>query len=246
LAGQLAALRPDLIYVATSGSLAAVRRTAGTIPIVFSSIADPVGQGFVSSLAQPGGTITGFAAAEFGAATKDLELLKKIAPGVMRVAFMYDPAQPGASGAFAEVEAAAAILGVEVSKTPVRDTGEIERAIDALTQAPNVGLFLFPSPAVAVHQELVVSLAIRHRLPAIQQFRYFPAGGGLASYGPDDLDLARRAASYADRILKGEKPADLPVQLPTKFELVLNLKTARTMGLVIPESVLALADEVIE
>jgi putative ABC transport system substrate-binding protein len=244
LAGQLAALRPDLIYVATSGGLAAVRRAAGTIPIVFSSIADPVGQGFVSSLAQPGGTITGFGAAEFGAATKDLELLKKIAPGVMRVAFMYDPAQPGASGAFAE--AAAAILGVEASKTPVRDAGEIERAIDALAQAPNVGLFLFPSPAVAVHQELVISLAIRHRLPAIQQFRYFPAGGGLASYGPDDLDLARRAASYADRILKGEKPADLPVQLPTKFELVLNLKTARTMGLVIPESVLALADEVIE
>jgi putative ABC transport system substrate-binding protein len=246
LAAELAALRPDLIFVASSPNLAAVRRATGTIPIVFASVTDPVGQGFVSSLAQPGGNITGFADSEFSIATKDLDLLKKIAPALTRVGFIYDPAQPMAVGAFAAVEPEAAALGVELAKTPVRNAGEIERAINALAQTPNVGLFVLGGSAIGVNENLINALAIRHRLPAIYETRFSVVVGGLASYGSDDLDLSRRAASYADRILKGEKPADLPVQLPTKFELVLNLKTARAMGLVIPESLLALADEVIE
>jgi putative ABC transport system substrate-binding protein len=242
---ELATLRPDLIFVANSPSLAAVRRATGTIPILFASIADPIGQGFVSSLAQPGGNITGFAGIEFTVVTKQLELLKKIAR-LTRVAFMYDPAQPASAGGFAEAEIAAPSLGLELSRTPVRNAGEIERAIDALAQAPNAGLLLFAGPAITLNQELIVTMTIRYRLPAVQTFRYFVAGGGLASYGNDDVESSRRAASYADRILKGAKPADLPVQLETKFELVLNLKTAKAMGLVIPESVLAIADEVIE
>jgi putative ABC transport system substrate-binding protein len=243
---ELAALRPDLIFVSNSVSLAAMRRATGTIPILFATITDPVGQGFVPSLAQPGGNITGFAGAEFAVATKVLELLKKIAPGITHVAYMYDAVLPTAIGAFPEVEAAALSLGLELSKSPVRNAGEIERAVNALAQTPNAGLFLFASPTIAQNQELIVTLAARYGLPAVHTLRYFATGGGLASYWPDDIDLSRRAASYADRILKGEKPADLPVQLATKFELVLNLKTAKATGLVIPESVLAIADEVIE
>jgi putative ABC transport system substrate-binding protein len=245
-AAELASLRPDLIFVENSVSLGAARRATGTVPILFATVTDPVGQGFVSSLAQPGGNITGFAGAEFDVAGKELEVLKKIAPAVTRVAFLYDPAQPAASGVFAEVESAARSLSVELSKAPVRNATEIEHAIDALRQAPNAGLFVFPSPMMTLNQELIVTMTTQYRLPAIHQFRYFPEGGGLASYGTDDVDLCRRAASYADRILKGEKPANLPVQLPTRFQLLLNLKTAKAMGLVIPENMLALADEVIE
>jgi putative ABC transport system substrate-binding protein len=244
-AAELVTLRPDLIFVANSPSLAAARRATGTIPILFANIADPIGQGFVSSLAEPGGNITGFAGIEFTLVTKQLELLKKIAP-LTRVTFMYDPAQPAAAGAFAELEIAAPSLGLELSRTPVRNAGEIERAIDALAQAPNAGLLLFGGPVITLDQDLIVAMTTRYRLPAIHSFRYFVAGGGLASYGPDDVDSSRRAASYADRILKGAKPADLPVQQETKFALVLNLKTAKTMALVIPESLLAVADEVIE
>jgi putative ABC transport system substrate-binding protein len=245
-AAELVGLRPEVIFVSNSASLAAMRRATGTIPIVFAVVADPVGQGFVSSLAQPGGNITGFAGLEFALATKVLELLKKIAPGVTRVAFMYDPVQPAAAGALAELEAVGASLGVQLSKVPVRNAEEIEREIDVLARAPNGGLFVIASNATALHRELIAALAARHRLPAAYQFRYYVASGGLASYGADDADLSRRAASYVDRILKGEKPADLPVQLPTKFELVLNLKTAKAMGLVLSPEVLALADEVIE
>jgi putative ABC transport system substrate-binding protein len=245
-AQELAALRPDLIFVANSPSLAAARRATGTIPILFATVTDPVGQGFVSSLAQPGGNITGFAVGEFEVNTKALELLKNIAPKLARVAFMYDPAQPAAAGAFAEVEVEAHLLSLEISRAPVRDASEIEHAIDAMAQERNSGLFVFPNPTLALNVGLIASMANRLRLPAIHPFRFFVESGGLASYGVDDIELCRRAASYADRILKGEKPADLPVQLPTKFEFVLNLKTAKGMGLVIPESVLALADEVIE
>ena len=245
-AQELAASPPDLIFVVNSPSLAAVRRATGTIPILFATVTDPVGQGFVSSLAQPGGNITGFAGAEFGVSTKALELLKKIAPSLARVAFLFDPAQPAAAGAFAEVEAAAPLLSLDLLRTPVRNAADIERAIAATAQANNAGLFVFPSPTLTPNDDLIAGTAIKFRLPAIHPFRFFAESGGLASYGVDDLDLCRRAAFYADRILKGEKPADLPVQLPTKFEFVLNLKTAKAMGLVIPGSVLALADEVIE
>jgi putative ABC transport system substrate-binding protein len=246
LSAELVAARPDLIFVIGSVSLTAVRRATGTIPILIVGVADPVGQGFVSSLAQPGGNITGFAGDEFEVSTKKLDLLPKIAPGLKRVIFMYDPTQPAAVGQFAQVEVAAARLGLTLSKAPVRDPNEIEHALETAAQAPNAGLFLVPSSAVFTNQGLLVSAAIRYRLPAIHSYRNFVEAGGLASYGEDDLDLARRAAGYADRILKGEKPADLPVQLPTKFEFVLNLKTAKTIGLIIPDSVLALADEVIE
>jgi putative ABC transport system substrate-binding protein len=246
LAADLVALRTDLIFVSNSQTLSAARRATGIIPIIFSVVADPVGQGFVSSLAQPGGNITGFAGSEFALATKNLELLKKIAPSVTRVSFMYDPAQPAVTGTLGEIEAVTATLGVEVSKMPVRNAGDIERSIDALALASNSGLFVLPGSATVSQRELIVALAARHRLPAVYSQRYFAVSGGLASYGTDDLDLTRRAASYADRILKGEKPADLPVQLPTKFELVLNLKTAKAMGLTLPPEVLALADEVIE
>jgi putative ABC transport system substrate-binding protein len=246
LAASLAASRPDLIFVANSSGLAAVRRATGTIPILFAQVADPVGQGFVSSLAQPGGNITGFAGPEFPVATKTLELLKKISPSVTRVTFMYDPGQPAAIGYFAEVEAAGLSLGLELSKAPVRNAGDIERAIGALTQTPNAGLFAYAGPQIALNQELIIALATRHRLPVVHNFRYFVAAGGLAAYGTDDVDLSQRAAAYADRILKGEKPADLPVQLPIKFQLWLNLRTAKAMGLLIPASVVAIADEVFE
>ena len=245
-AAELARLRPEVIFVTNSASLAAMRRATGTIPIVFSAVSDPVGQGFVSSLAQPGGNITGFAGNEFALVTKNLELLKKMAPSVTRVAVMFDPVNPTATGMLAELEAVGASLGVQLSKALVRNADEVERAIDVLARAPNGGLFVLASPAIGLHQGLIIALAARHRLPAVYQFRISVAAGGLASYGVDDLDLSRRAASYADRILKGEKPADLPVQLPTKFELVLNLKTAKAMGLALSPEVLALADEVIE
>jgi putative ABC transport system substrate-binding protein len=223
-----------------------MRRATGIIPIVFATVTDPVGQGFVSSLAQPGGNITGFAGPEFALATKNLELVKKMVPGVARVAFVYDPGQTNATSVLAEVEAAAAILGVEVTKTIVWNAADIERSINALAREPNTGLFVIPSPVTVMHGGLIALLAQRNRLPAAYTERHFVTSGGLAAYTVDDLDLCRRAASYADRILKGEKPADLPVQLPTKFELVLNLKTARTMGLTLSPEVLALADEVIE
>jgi putative ABC transport system substrate-binding protein len=246
LAAELVAMRPDLIFVANSPSLAAIRRATGTIPILFANVADPVGQGFVSSLAQPGGNITGFAGVEFSVVSKEMELLKKISPGLARVAFMYDPAQPAAAGGFALAEVSAPLLGLEIAKAPVRNAGEIEHAINALAQGPPTGLLLFAGPVLTSNQDLIVTMFTQRRLPAVHGFRYFVDAGGLASYGPDDVESSRRAATYADRILRGEKPSDLPVQLETKFELVLNLKTAKAMGLVIPESVLALADDVIE
>jgi putative ABC transport system substrate-binding protein len=246
LAAELTASRPELIFVASSTSLAAIRRATGTIPIVFGAVTDPVGQGFVSSLAQPGGNITGFADTEFGTATKVLQLLKTIAPAITRAIFMYDPGQPPAAGTLAELEAAAPSLGLQLSKATVRNASDIERAIVALTQTPDAGIFVQPGPMTGENQELIVRMTTLHRVPAIHKFRDFVNGGGLASYGTDDIDLCRRAASYADRILKGEKPADLPVQLPTKFRLALNLKTAKAIGLMIPESILALADDVVE
>jgi putative ABC transport system substrate-binding protein len=245
-AAELARLTPDAIFVSNSPTLREMRHATSEIPIVFAAVADPVGQGFVSSLARPGGNITGFASREFGLATKTLELLKKVAPAVDHVAFLYDPQQPAAVGIWAEIEAAAPLLGMQPSKVPVRTAGEIETAIAALARASNGGAYVLASPATDVHGELIATLAQRHRLPVVHEFRYFVEVGGLASYGPDDRDLSRRAASYVDRILRGEKPRDLPVQLPTKFQLVINLKTAKALGLEIPPGVLAIADEVIE
>jgi putative tryptophan/tyrosine transport system substrate-binding protein len=206
---------------------------------------DPVAAGLVASLARPGGTATGFTALEFGTSAKWLELLKQIAPGVTRVAVLR-PANIGGVGQLGAIQGAAASLGVEVTPVDVRDVAEIKRAVTAFARGPNGGLIVVASALATVHRALIIELAARHRLPAIYAFRVFVAAGGLISYGPDLADQYRRTASYVDRILKGEKPGDLPVQAPTKFELVINLKTAKALGLTVPPSLLATADEVIE
>ena len=217
-----------------------------SVPIVFVQVTDPVGAGFVASLARPGGTTTGFIQFEFGISAKWLELLKEIAPRVTRVALIRDPAQAIGIGQFGAIQAVAPSFGVEVSPVDVRDAGEIERAVTAFAREPNDGLIIFPSASALIHRELIIALAARHRLSAVYPFRYFVTGGGLISYGPDTIDPYRRAAGYVDRILKGERPADLPVQTPTKYETLLNLRTAKALGLDVPASVLARADEVIE
>jgi putative ABC transport system substrate-binding protein len=243
---ELARLAPDAIFVTGSPSLRAMRRTSVNIPIVFGTVADPVEQGFVSSLAHPGANITGFAVVEFGFAPKQLDLLKKLAPNLERITDLYDPANPAWAGDWVEVEAAAPLLALGALKAPVRDAEDIERAIEALAREPNSGLYVTATPATIRYRELIAALALRHRLPAVYRFRFQVESGGLVSYGPDLIDQCRRAASYVDRILRGEKARDLPVQLPTRFELVLNLKTANALGLTIPETLLATADEVIQ
>jgi putative tryptophan/tyrosine transport system substrate-binding protein len=245
-AAELVKLKPDVIFAAASSSLAPLQRETRSVPIVFAQVADPVAAGFVASMARPGGNITGFAQFEYAIGAKWLELLKQIAPQVTRVAIIYDPANPEAKEYLPVIEAAAQSFGVQVSISAVRDAAEIERAIEEFTREPNGGLIPLPTPLMAVHRDLIISLARRHRLPNVFALRYYPMAGGLASYGIDNLELYRRAASYVDRILKGEKPGDLPIQQGTKFELVINLKTARAMGFDLPASVLARADEVIE
>ena len=217
-----------------------------TVPIVFPIVVDPVGAGFVDSLARPGGNATGFIAFEYSLSGKWLELLKEIAPGVTRVAVLRDPAIASGTGQFGAIQAVAPSLRVEVSPVNMRDAGEIERAVAAFARAPNGGLIVTASALAIVHRDLIVTLAARHKLPAVYFERFFVAAGGLISYGPDYVDQYRRAAGYVDRILKGEKPADLPVQAPTKYELVINLKTAKALGLDVPPTLLARADEVIE
>jgi putative ABC transport system substrate-binding protein len=216
------------------------------VPIVFTQTADPVGAGFVASLARPGGNATGFTLFEFGTSTKWLELLKEIAPGVTRAAVIRDAAIPAGVGQFAVIQAAASSFGVELRAIDAREPGEIERAVTALAREPHGGLIVTASAVAVVHRDQIVTLAARHKLPAVYFQRFFVNAGGLISYGPDSIDPHRRAAGYVDRILKGEKPADLPVQAPTKYELVINLKTAKALGLTIPDRVLAIADEVIE
>jgi putative ABC transport system substrate-binding protein len=216
------------------------------VPIVFPGIVDPVGAGFVDSLARPGGNVTGFMNYEYSLAGKWLELLKEIAPGVMRVAVLRDPATASGPGQFAAIQAMAPSVGVEVSAVNVRDAGDIERAVAAFARTPNGGLIVVATPLASRHRDLIVTLAARHKLPAVYSERFFVAAGGMISYGSDFVDQYRRAAGYVDRILKGEKPADLPVQAPNKYETVINLKTANTLGLTMPPSVLARADEVIE
>jgi putative tryptophan/tyrosine transport system substrate-binding protein len=246
-AAELVALAPDVL-VAGGGTatVAPLLQATRTVPIVFTVVIDPVGAGFVASLAHPGGNATGFTVYEYSMSGKWLELLKEIAPRVSRVAVLRDPAIASGIGQFGAVQIVAPSLGVELSPVDVRDAGEIERAVAAFASGLNGGLIVTASPLTTAHRNLIVTLAARHKLPAVYPTRYYVAAGGLISYGPDLLDQYRRAASYVDRILKGEKPADLAVQAPTKFELLINLKTAKALGLVMPPAVLGRADEIIE
>jgi putative ABC transport system substrate-binding protein len=245
-AAELVALNPDVIFAAPSSALAEVQRATRTIPVVFAQVSDPVGAGFVTSLAHPGGNITGFGLFEFAIGAKWLELLKQIAPSVTRAAVIYDPATPNATGFLTLIEAAGRSFGVDVLVHAVRNTSEIEGVISALAAEPNGGLIAIASALVTEKRDLIISLANRSRLPAIFSLRYYAEAGGLASYGVDNHDLYRRAGSYVDRIFRGEKPSDLPVQEATKFQLVINLKTAKALGLTVPPALLAAADEVIE
>jgi putative ABC transport system substrate-binding protein len=245
-ATELIALAPDIILAHSSTALTPLLQATRTIPIVFTTVADPVGAGYVDSLARPGGNVTGFSNFEYTIGGKWLELLKEIAPRVTRVAVFRESAIAAGPGQFGAIQAAAPAIGVEVLPIDVRNADEIERAVTPFAQSSNNGLIVTASPGSALHRDLIITLAARHKLPAVYPYRYVVAAGGLLSYGPDFADQFRRAASYIDRILKGEKPADLPVQAPTKYELVINLKTAKALGLEVPPTLLARADEVIE
>jgi putative tryptophan/tyrosine transport system substrate-binding protein len=245
-AAELAAFAPDVILATGSAALGQLLQATRTVPIVFTQTADPVGGGFVDSLARPGGNATGFLAFEYGLSGKWLELLKQIAPGVTRAAVLRDAAIAAGTGQFGAIQSVAPSFGVELSPVNVRDAGEIERVVTAFARSSNGGLIVTGSPLAVVHRDLIITLAAQHKLPAVYPYRFFVTGGGLISYGPDLLDQFRRAAGYVGRILKGEKPADLPVQAPTKYETVLNLKTAKALGLTVPDTLLARADEVIE
>src|SRR5262252_2728391 len=245
-AAELVALVPDVILSTGSPSVAALQQATHTVPIVFVTVVDPVSSGFVDSLARPGGNITGFALYEYSISGKWLGLLKEIAPGITRAAVIRDPALTAGGGQLGVIQAVAPSVGAEVTPINVRDAGEIERAITTFARSPNGVLIVTGSTLAGVHRDLIVTLAARHKLPAVYFARYFVVGGGLMSYGPGLVDQYRDAAGYVDRILKGEKPADLPVQAPTKYELVINLKTAKALGLTVPDSLLARADEVIE
>jgi putative tryptophan/tyrosine transport system substrate-binding protein len=233
-------------FTVGSAAMAPLRQATRTIPIVFAIVPDPVGAGFVDSLARPGSNSTGFTSFEYSIGAKWLELLKQIAPEVTRAAIVRDPAITAGIGQWGAIQSVAPLLGVELSPVNVEDAGEIERAVAAFARSANAGMILTGSALAIVHRNLIIALAARHKLPTVYYDRYFVAAGGLISYGPDIIDQFRRTAGYVDRILKGEKPADLPIQAPTKYETVLNLKTARTLGLEVPTTVLARADEVIE
>jgi putative ABC transport system substrate-binding protein len=244
-AAELVAFSPDVI-LAGGSNLSPVLQATQTVPIVFALVQDPVGSGFVHSLSRPGGNATGFMMFEYSLCGKWPELLKEIAPGVTRAAVLRDPAVPAGIGQFAVIQSVAPSVGVDVSPINLGDAAEIEREVAAFAQSANGGLILTSSSLSAVHRDLIITLAAQHKLPAVYQERNYVTAGGLISYGPNFLDQIRRAAGYVDRILKGEKSGDLPVQAPTKYELVVNLKTAKALGLTIPQSVLARADEVIE
>jgi putative tryptophan/tyrosine transport system substrate-binding protein len=245
-AAELAALAPDAILAFGASTVGPLLQETRTVPIVFPVVGDPVAAGFVESLARPGGNATGFMTFEYGMGAKWLELLKQIAPVVTRVAVLRDPAIPTGPAQFGVVQAAAPSAGMEVRPVDVRDAGEIERGVEALARSSNGGLIITASAASQAHRDLIITLAARHKLPAVYYERLFASGGGLISYGPDFVDQFRRAAGYVDRIFKGEKAADLPVQVPTKYELVINLQTAKALGLEVPSTLLARADEVIE
>ena len=243
---ELTGMRPDVIWASASLPLLLLKRATRTIPIVFTRVYDPVGSGFVTNLSRPGGNITGFTQGEFSIGGKILEVLKEVAPQVSRVAVILNLEQPPHVAMWRSIEATAPSFGVRSIPADAPDRDEIERAIEAFAREPNGGLIVLPSPITQVHRELITTLAARHRLPAAYAFRFYVTSGGLVSYGIDPADQNRQSAGYVDRILKGEKPADLPIQQPTRFELVINLKTARALGLDIPTSLLARADEVIE
>jgi len=245
-AAELVALAPDVILAAGGAVVPSLLQATRTVPIVFTQTSDPVGAGFVDSLARPGGNATGFLGFEYGIGAKWLELLKEIAPRVTRAAVIRDVAIASGTGQWGALQSVAPSFGVELSPVNMRDAGEIERAVAAFARSPNGGMILTGSALAIVHRDLIITLAARHKLPAVYYSRSFVTDGGLVSYGPDAIDLHRRAASYIDRILKGAKPADLPVQAPTKYELMINLKTAGALGIEIPPTVLARADEVIE
>jgi putative ABC transport system substrate-binding protein len=245
-ATELIALAPDLILTSGSAGMGPLFQATHNVPIVFVNVADPVGAGYVDSLARPGRNATGFVLFEYGLSGKWLELLKEIAPRVLRAAVIRDPGITAGIGQWGAIQAVAPSVGVEVIPVSVSDAGEIERAVTAFARSANGGLIVTGSGLAVVHRDLIIALAAGHKLPAVYYERYYVIAGGLISYGPDFLDQFRRSAEYVDRILKGEKPADLPVQAPTKYELVINLKTAKALGIDIPPQVLARADEVIE
>lgn len=245
-AAELAALAPDVILAGGTSSVGPLLQATRSVPVVFTIVNDPVGAGFVDSLARPGGNATGFMLFEFSISGKWLELLKQVAPSVTRVAVLRDATQASAISMFAAIQAVAPALGIEIIPLNMRDAGEIERSVEAFARVPNSGLIPVASAAAVRHRELIVTLAARCQLPAVYWDRFFVDDGGLISYGPDIIDEFRKAARYVDRILKGESPADLPVQLPTKLETVINLKTAKALGLTVPPALLARADEVIE
>ena len=244
-AAELVALAPDVIMTVGSLTMGPMQQATQTIPIVFVNLADPVGAGFVQSLARPGGNATGFTNYEYSMSGKWVELLKQIAPNVKRVAILRDPTSAAGIGQFSAIQSAAQSLGVSLTPVSVRDAGEIERGVTEFARSDNGGLIV-TSGGTAFRRDLIIGLASRHKLPAVYPFRYYAKDGGLITYGPDPSDSVRHAAAYVDRILKGEKPADMPVQAPTTYELVINLKTAKALGLTVPPSLLARADEVIE
>jgi putative ABC transport system substrate-binding protein len=245
-AAELAARAPDVILAGGTSTVAPLLQATRTVPIVFAGTADPVGAGLVASLARPGGNVTGFMQFEYSLSAKWLELLKQIAPSVTRAVVLRDPAVTAGIGQFAVIQSAAPSVGIDVSPVNVRIAQEIEQAVTAFARSPHGGLIVTASGLAAVHRDLIIMLAAHHKLPAVYARRLFVAEGGLMCYGADRVELFRQAAQYVDRILKGEKPADLPVQAPTKYELVINLKTAKALGLEIPPTLLARADEVIE
>jgi len=245
-AAELVALAPEVILAAGDSTLPPLLELSRTLPIVFPVVVDPVGAGYVESLARPGGNVTGFMNFEYGASGKWLELLKEVAPTLTRVAVLRDPANPYQIAQFGALQAVGPSLRLEVIPVNMHDVGEIEQSVKTFASSPNGGLVVVASGAAIRYRDLIVTLAAQHKLPAVYWERFFVAGGGLISYGADLIDNYRRAAGYVDCILKGEKPADLPVQAPTKFATVINLKTAKALGLTIPPAVLARADEVIE
>jgi len=245
-AAELVQLRPDVLIASATAALASLKKATSTIPIVFAQVTDPVGAGFVRSLARPGGNITGFTQHEFSIGIKWLELLKELAPRTEHVGLIYDPQNPATSGYLSIIKSGAPPFNVQLSEHPVRDRPEIERAVEAVAGRPNGGLVILPGPAPSVSRKLVIALANKHRLPAVYPFRYWVTSGGLAFYGIDNIELHRQTAVYVDRILKGEKPGELPIQNATKFELVINMKAAKAVGIDPANSLLARTDEVIE
>jgi putative tryptophan/tyrosine transport system substrate-binding protein len=245
-AAELVALSPDVIFTTNTPAVAALQQATRSVPIVFAQVTDPVSGGYVASLAKPGGNITGFTVNDYGIAAKWVELLKEIAPYVTHVGVIRDPTTTVGIGQLGAIQSAAQTFGLEVSPLGGRDAGDIERTVTEFAGGSNRGLITVQSPLLVNNRDLIISLAARHRLPAVYPFRFWVAAGGLISYGPDSVDPSRQAAGYVDRILKGEKPADLPVQSATKYELVINLKAAKAIGLTVPPSLLSRADEIIE